>query len=1286
MGCLAVACAFLMSTGASGNTRDTWVEVALSEGDPLRADDQSSNVKYYRLRHELVLEGATSGGTSLVTLPAPDGEIGDFAVAESNILSSSFAETHPGLKCYRGASADGRRCHFVVYDDGRIVGIVRGLGSTVEIRETSEKGVYSVAWADHGPTACLVPGEVRVVEPGISVAGSHGSTRVAYRLALCLTDEFVGTWGGFIPALAFAMVLADIANDILEREVAISLNVVGVTWTSPDPFAQGDDTNSAGILGQTHSELTRVFGGAAFDVGHLITDTGPTSSGRAQIGIVCDGGSKGRGASDDNWQVLVHELGHQLGATHTFSAASPNDCLAERELATSYEPGSGSTIMSYGLGICADDIGVHDDYFHATSLHQIVNYTNNVSCGSHLVAGNNPPTALAGNSQVVPRETPFRLEATSSDEDGDPLTYCWEQYNPLWTQPLGFLPPLFRSIYPLADPSRSFGISDDPSVSNWENLPTVDGVMTFHLTVRDNHPGSGAIAWDLMNVTASGAPFRLTAPSPGGIVIAGSPLAVSWDVGSSTASDVKIIMGTPSRNYTIASSTPNDGYELVEWPCLASGENITDGRIQIEPIGTIYFSQSGQFTVLDFPPSIPQLIAPPSGSMGQPMTVMLDWQDVAGATRYSVRIQCPSGESIAGEDFLAESQYSYTLPESDYQWFVVAHNECGRTMGRSDTWTFSVGAGSTCSVPVLTEPVDSSQCVGIVGDDQGGAFAILQWEPIPGASGYVLRIDRSHPGPDACSSNSEIAVTGTEYLAEVDWGTTYVWSVKEDCPCAEYSPCWSFTTSRQPLNAPSLQSPSSHAEDVPLSGLVEWSPRGGAVGYRVQLGTECGSVDSVDVVGTTWAYSDLEQSTQYFWRVRSLDECGQASPSAACWDFTTMQVTGIDRVFFPDSLIASRGETDFEVPILIENLLPLQRIEKIEVRFPAEVFEVAGWTLGGTRSAEVPGVTVDFNDGSDRANFKITYTSDGSCSQSLPTGVGAVLTLLLNVKPDAPLGMAAITFNAATFRKCAGGNVDASEFDGEVNIVGPLAGTDRVYFPEALIAARGGTGFELPILIENLLPIQRVEQINIRFPREVFEVASWTLDGTRSAEIPGVTVNVTEGSDHANFKITYSPDQSCPQSLGTGVGAVVKLLLNIKPDAPLGMAALTIDEARFEKCGGGLVQPSVSGGQVNIVIPTDVGNLPPIARLTVLPHYPNPFTTNATIDVGLPNVSNVELQVFDVLGRRVSSRSIGGMGSGWQRIALPATDNSGRFLPSGVYFYRVTAAGEAITRKMVIAR
>lgn len=103
--------------------------------------------------------------------------------------------------------------------------------------------------------------------------------------------------------------------------------------------------------------------------------------------------------------------------------------------------------------------------------------------------------------------------------------------------------------------------------------------------------------------------------------------------------------------------------------------------------------------------------------------------------------------------------------------------------------------------------------------------------------------------------------------------------------------------------------------------------------------------------------------------------------------------------------------------------------------------------------------------------------------------------------------------------------------------------------------------------------------------------------------------------------------------------------------------------------------------------PTGVAELSLVPQaLAVLPNSPNPFRGSTAFRFGMPNAGEVKLELYDASGRRVTSRDLGLFPGGWSNVVLDGRDDVGRLLASGVYFCRITAAGETQTKKVVVQR
>jgi hypothetical protein len=85
-------------------------------------------------------------------------------------------------------------------------------------------------------------------------------------------------------------------------------------------------------------------------------------------------------------------------------------------------------------------------------------------------------------------------------------------------------------------------------------------------------------------------------------------------------------------------------------------------------------------------------------------------------------------------------------------------------------------------------------------------------------------------------------------------------------------------------------------------------------------------------------------------------------------------------------------------------------------------------------------------------------------------------------------------------------------------------------------------------------------------------------------------------------------------------------------------------------------------------------------------NVPNPFNPATAISFGLPAEGHVILSIYDIRGARVRTLVDGPLPAGYKAVAWNGADDAGNRVSSGVYFYRLNAGGETITRKMLLLK
>ncbi len=91
-------------------------------------------------------------------------------------------------------------------------------------------------------------------------------------------------------------------------------------------------------------------------------------------------------------------------------------------------------------------------------------------------------------------------------------------------------------------------------------------------------------------------------------------------------------------------------------------------------------------------------------------------------------------------------------------------------------------------------------------------------------------------------------------------------------------------------------------------------------------------------------------------------------------------------------------------------------------------------------------------------------------------------------------------------------------------------------------------------------------------------------------------------------------------------------------------------------------------------------------QFTLSQNYPNPFNPETYICFSLPERTQVSLVIYNLMGEKVKTLATGEMDAGAYSIYWNGKDEAGKSVASGIYFYRLVAGENSVTKKMVLAK
>ena len=111
--------------------------------------------------------------------------------------------------------------------------------------------------------------------------------------------------------------------------------------------------------------------------------------------------------------------------------------------------------------------------------------------------------------------------------------------------------------------------------------------------------------------------------------------------------------------------------------------------------------------------------------------------------------------------------------------------------------------------------------------------------------------------------------------------------------------------------------------------------------------------------------------------------------------------------------------------------------------------------------------------------------------------------------------------------------------------------------------------------------------------------------------------------------------------------------------------------AGWVEVGGASTEPSIN------VIPADY---------SLENAFPNPFNPLTKIQFDVPEANDVNLVIYDMLGREVNTLVSGFHNRGTYSVVWNGKNNVGRAVPSGVYFYRMASGEFSKVKKLVLLK
>ena len=612
-----------------------------------------------KLLKESPLLQSSSSSSTIISFPYPNRAMKQFYMYKTNVMPQILADKYSQIETFSGIGVNNpsELVSLTIYNNEAIAMIHSDDGNIYINNYSSE--LYRVSYNELGFDNKHFNCENEIFNKNsLNRSGQFdecigedipcytmGDKLITYRIAMIMTEAVTNSVadGTVEGAMAWIASMVNQLNLLWRRELGFQFELIPnndiLVFTDNNPVPKGEDgfgdTNPAMYctnsdpkyceINNVEPYLESVIGIGGFDA--------PDDSRLWEYGLVLhttyNGGvAQAPGpisANNPTYEVLNHELGHNLGSAHNISIENGYRCTL------------GGTIMGSRVRTSPGSIG--DQY----SLHTIEigfkNYNtlpNNPAYGDsyaylrgYLSSETNiniPELNVPLSGFTIPKETPFVLEGSSIQEnpsylysweqnDASSISFCMDQTNSsaecdglsAWPSSEG---PLFSTVdlspngnkryFPsmssLLNNEYTTTYDDYGTILTVERLPFGSRDINMRFQIRTNEITGGAVNFKNVqfSVDDNSGPFRITSQLEATNWTSQSSQIITWDVANTNVSPVNclnvdiLLSFDAGRNFNIilADDVPNNGLYEVLLPPMANSDSC---RIMVKSSDNIFF-------------------------------------------------------------------------------------------------------------------------------------------------------------------------------------------------------------------------------------------------------------------------------------------------------------------------------------------------------------------------------------------------------------------------------------------------------------------------------------------------------------------------------------------------------------------------------------------------------------------------------------------------------------------------------------------------------------------------